>query len=77
MDKITTAKAGQTMRMKNPQGGRYQVTIGAACADKNHGLWHCITHSESFENQLQKDIHIGRGTHRLVWICYTHGAEQP
>ena len=44
----------------------------------NGGRWICVTHpTERFQNQLQKDSHISRGTHVLGWICFQHGLERP
>lgn len=55
-----------------------EYTVGPACADKNGGYWFCATHRICFENQLQKDFHIGNpGKHDLVWLCAKHGFEQP
>lgn len=56
---------------------RLTVTVSVPCEDSRGGHWFCSTHSEGFGNQLQKDGHIQRGTHRLVWICHTHGPEAP
>lgn len=47
------------------------------------GIWHCTTHEQRFENQLQKDLHVL--SHRdqkhvcyLAWFCFVHGvAEVP
>lgn len=60
-----------------PAGKRHRV--GKPCDDKHGGYWHCTTHKEGFDNQLQKDIHIHDETvaHKMVWICKAHGPEQP
>lgn len=55
-----------------------EYTVKPACDKLNHGRWMCITHGEPFQNQLQKDFHIGDGKrHELVWLCFDHGSEQP
>ncbi len=72
-ERIQKAKAGQ--KIKSNKGEN--ITILPACSDKNGGNWRCITHGESFENQLQKDFHIHSGTHLLAWNCHTHGLEEP
>jgi len=41
------------------------------------GWWVCLTHDESFANQLQKDCHIGNGDHVMGWVCPEHGLEVP
>lgn len=53
-----------------------------ACPETHAGYWVCLNHPDDphlarFRNQLQKDIHIQKGTHRLAWWCYDHGAEAP
>lgn len=53
------------------------VTVKPACENKNSGRWYCVTHQRLFDNQLQKDVHISTGKHRLTWICYDHGPEVP
>lgn len=53
-----------------------KMTVSKAC-DQNRGTWFCVTHKEGFTNQLQKDGHIRRGYHRLVWMCFEHGPETP
>lgn len=45
------------------------------CDNSHNGRWYCITHDERFENQLQKDIHISSGKHKLAWVCFEHGLE--
>lgn len=36
---------------------------------KHEGFWICLTHSQRFDNQFQKDTHIHEGTHVLAWYC--------
>ena len=77
MEKITAARAGE--RHPFPVAGSdREVTLEVLppCpVDRGH--WACVTHREGFGTQLQKDFHISRGTHHLVWICFEHGPEQP
>lgn len=68
---VTAAEFGQHFTF---QGHDYLVS--AKC-DTNRGSWYCITHSTGFRNQLEKDSHIGRGRHQLVWVCLEHGPEVP
>ena len=49
----------------------------APCESQHGGHWFCLTHNEGFQNQLQKDGHINRGDHELVWMCHEHGPEAP
>ncbi len=66
-DWVTAPGTGQELRVRKP------------CADKHGGYWYCSTHQEGFENQFQKDIHINAPgkVHRLLWLCKSHGPEQP
>lgn len=66
-ERITKALVGELFR---------GFEVLASCAT-NKGLWVCVTHDLDFANQFEKDCHIHRGTHRLVWLCFEHGAEQP
>jgi hypothetical protein len=75
-DSVSKAAAGATYRDLD---GRLQV-VQPKCdwPDSTNGHWVCITHPKdramnAFRNQLQKDIHIGRGTHVLAWWCAQHG----
>lgn len=83
-ERITTAKAGEQVSIKLGYGGttrEHQVL--APCELKDNGTWYCVTHNEGFANQMQKDGHIsdygknGKGKHKLVWLCFAHGPEQP
>lgn len=79
IDPISRVNAGEAVRIKEgPYPGRLvEYDVKAPCADKNNGRWYCVTHGEGFPNQMQKDSHIHEGLHRLVWICFEHGPEQP
>src|SRR5262249_26976548 len=56
---------------------RGDLTVKPKC-ETNCGFWYCTSHpTEHLANQLQKDIHITHGTHRLAWCCWEHGIEVP
>jgi len=69
---LTTAEVGERFLIN---GAIHPVA--PACEDKHNGNWFCVTHEKWFDNQLQKDIHIGHGKHKLVWVCRKHGLEKP
>jgi hypothetical protein len=74
---VTAAQAGERHPFQLAPDQR-QVTLQVLPpCDANRGHWVCLTHQQGFGNQLEKDFHIGRGDHRLVWICWEHGPEQP
>jgi hypothetical protein len=79
-ERITKATIGQRyFSACIPGNEKIRFIVGPAC-EKNRGVWHCITHDETFHNQFQKDSHIDNrnpGKHCLVWICYDHGPEVP
>jgi hypothetical protein len=41
------------------------------------GHWACLSHRRSFHTHWSLDRHIRLGEHRLVWLCWAHGPEQP
>ena len=72
-ERITPAQAGEKIKV-----GYAEHTILPDCGEKQWaGNWYCITHQTFFENQFAKDVHIDKGTHKLVWHCSGHGFEQP
>lgn len=78
-ERITTAVEGFKFKVTTYRGGNEveeELTVGPKC-DKSGGQWLCATHDKNFANNMQKDFHIGRGKHVLVWFCFTHGAEVP
>lgn len=84
MERVTTAVAGQEVPIKLRYDGKvHKETVKPPCELEDNGLWYCVTHLEPFQNQMQKDSHIsnygknGRATHKLVWLCFAHGPEQP
>ena len=78
-DLVTKAQVGDTVTVPGIAGeSEHTYVVKAACDNSTNGRWYCATHKEGFQNQLQKDIHIGYGkAHRLVWACLDHGPEQP
>ncbi len=46
-------------------------TVQPKC-DMNRGSWVCISCRKPFDNQMQKDTHIGTGVHTLAWFCHEH-----
>lgn len=77
-DRVAKTEEGETITFgtKDSAAGPHTVTILAKC-ETNSGRWYCATHRQSFDNQLQKDIHIERDKHRLAWMCFEHGPEVP
>jgi len=70
--RVGPAREGESFTTRNG----IHTTVLPKC-DTNDGFWYCVAHKEAFRNQLEKDIHIHRGRHRLAWFCHTHGAEVP
>lgn len=73
----TPATEGMTFAIGGYRGRRQTWTVKPKCAE-NSGQWVCTTHEETFDNQLQKDLHIREpGPHVLAWNCWSHGPEVP
>jgi len=68
---LTWPAIGETITI--PGAGDFVVQ--KPCSNAHYGHWYCITHGEHFVSQFQKDIHIHRGAHKLVWCCNEHGLE--
>jgi hypothetical protein len=52
------------------------LTIGPLCGlDRGH--WACLSHHRTFHTHRSLDRHSRLGEHRLVWLCWAHGPEQP
>lgn len=81
-DRVAKVEEGEVVRFGREArdrlfgAGPAQATVGPKCTT-NNGRWYCATHRESFNNQLQKDIHIHADKHRLAWMCFEHGIEVP
>jgi hypothetical protein len=52
------------------------LRIGPLCGlDRGH--WACLSHRRTFRTRRSLDRHTRLGEHRLVWLCWAHGPEQP
>jgi hypothetical protein len=52
------------------------LRIGPLCGlDRGH--WACLNHRRTFRTRRTLDRHTHLGEHRLVWLCWAHGPEQP
>jgi hypothetical protein len=52
------------------------LTVGPMCGlDRGH--WACLSHHRNFHTHRSLDRHLHLGEHRLVWLCWAHGPEQP
>lgn len=69
--KLTFPKSGQLLTIAVPR----QYRVNQPCDNPNNGRWFCITHTRSFQTQFEKDGHVHRGNHQLVWVCNEHGLE--
>ena len=52
------------------------LTIGPLCG-LERGHWACVSHRRNFRTRGSLDRHTRLGEHRLVWLCWAHGPEQP
>jgi hypothetical protein len=52
------------------------LTVGPLC-ELDRGHWACLSHRRDFRTRRSLDRHIRLGEHRLVWLCWAHGPEQP
>ena len=77
--KVEGVKAGEMVKITYYGSNQHtdEVEVKPACDDKNGGRWYCATHQEGFQHNFDKDTHIETGDHRLFWLCFKHGAEQP
>jgi hypothetical protein len=52
------------------------LTVGPLCGlDRGH--WACLSHHRNFHIHRSLNRHTRLGEHRLVWLCWAHGPEQP
>jgi hypothetical protein len=51
-------------------------TVGPLC-ELERGHWACLSHQRNFHTRGSLDRHTRLGQHRLVWLCWAHGPEQP
>jgi hypothetical protein len=52
------------------------LTVGPGC-NLNLGHWECATHRRGFATRHRRERHTRHGEHRLIWMCWAHGPEQP
>jgi hypothetical protein len=52
------------------------LTVGPLC-ELERGHWACVSHRRTFRTRRSLDRHIRLGEHRLIWLCWAHGPEQP
>jgi hypothetical protein len=73
------AEAGEPTPDPVPAGAGSRpgtLTVGPLCG-LERGHWACLSHRRHFHTHRSLDRHIGLGEHRLVWLCWAHGPEQP
>ena len=51
-------------------------TVGPWC-ELDRGHWACLSHRRNLHTHRSLDRHTRLGEHRLVWLCWAHGPEQP
>jgi hypothetical protein len=56
--------------------GPVTLRIGPLC-ELDRGHWACLSHRRTFRTRRSLDRHSRLGEHRLVWLCWAHGPEQP
>jgi hypothetical protein len=52
------------------------LMVGPLC-QLERGHWACLSHRRNFPTRRNLDRHTRLGEHRLVWLCWAHGPEQP
>jgi hypothetical protein len=56
--------------------GPVTLMVGPLC-QLERGHWACLSHRRNFHSHRSLDRHTRLGEHRLVWLCWAHGPEQP
>jgi hypothetical protein len=56
--------------------GQGTLMVGPLCG-LERGHWACVSHRRNFHTHRSLDRHTRLGQHRLVWLCWAHGPEQP
>ena len=75
----SSAPAGEPASDPVPAGGSsgpVTLRVGPLC-ELERGHWACVSHRRTFHSRRSLDRHTGLGEHRLVWLCWAHGPEQP
>jgi hypothetical protein len=52
------------------------LRVGPLCG-LDRGRWACLSHRRTLRTRRSLDRHTHLGEHRLVWLCWAHGPEQP
>jgi hypothetical protein len=52
------------------------LTVGPPC-ELERGHWACLSHRRNFHSRRSLERHTHLGEHRLIWLCWAHGPEQP
>jgi hypothetical protein len=77
--KTSSTEAGEPTPDPVPAGADSRpgtLTVGPLC-ELERGHWACLSHRRTFRTRRSLDRHIRLGEHRLVWLCWVHGPEQP
>jgi hypothetical protein len=77
--RISPAEAEQTPPSPVPVGVSSRpitLTVGPWC-ELERGHWACLSHRRNLHTRRNLDRHTRLGEHRLVWLCWAHGPEQP
>jgi len=77
--KTSSAAAGEPTPDPVPAGADSRpgtLMMGPLC-ELDRGHWACVSHRRTFRTRRSLDRHIRLGEHRLVWLCWAHGPEQP
>jgi hypothetical protein len=77
--KTSHAAAGEPTPDPSAAGvssGPGTLTVGPLC-ELERGHWACVSHRRTFQTRRSLDRHTRLGEHRLVWLCWAHGPEQP
>jgi hypothetical protein len=77
--RTSVAAAGEPTPDPSPVGGSSRpgtLTMGPLC-ELERGHWACVSHRRTFHTRRSLDRHTRLGQHRLIWLCWAHGPEQP
>ena len=77
--KICSAAAGEPTPDPLAAGvnsGPVTLMVGPLC-QLERGQWACLSHRRNFRARRSLDRHTHLGEHRVVWLCWAHGPEQP
>jgi hypothetical protein len=77
--KTSSGEAGEPTSDPVPAGvssGPVTLMVGPLC-ELERGHWACVSHRRTFHSRRSLDRHTHLGEHRLVWLCWAHGPEQP